>query len=44
MFLWERFKSYGPQAKTFEDTTMMAVEDENWIIRSIPDKPEKIRA
>lgn len=42
MFLWERFKSYGPQP-TLEATTMMTVEDENGIVRSIPDKHEKMR-
>lgn len=44
MFLWERFKSYNPQPITFEATTMMTVEDENGIVRSVPDKPEKMRA
>lgn len=44
MFLWERFKNYGPQTSTFEAITMMTVEDENGIVRSIPDKPKKMRA
>lgn len=44
MFLYERFKSYGAQPTTSEATTMMKVEDENGIIRSVPDKPEKMRA
>lgn len=44
MFLWERFKSYSPQPIMFEATTMMTVEDENGIVRSLPDKPSKMKA
>lgn len=44
MFLWERFKSYSPQHTVFEASTMMTVEDENGVVRYVPDKPEKMRA
>lgn len=44
MFLWERFKSYSPQPTVFEASTMVMVEDENGMTRSVPDKPEKMRA
>lgn len=41
LFLWERFKSYGPQPSTFEAINMMIVEDENGIVRSSPTCPRK---
>lgn len=44
MFPWERFKNYSPQPIVFEASTMMTVEDENGVVRSVPDKPEKMRA
>lgn len=34
----------APQPSTFESIHMMIVEDENGILRSIPDKPVKMRA
>lgn len=43
LFLWERFKKYGPQPSTFEVINVVRVEDENRIVRSVPDKSEKIR-
>lgn len=44
LFLWERFKNYGPQPSMFEAINVVRVEDENGIVRSVPDKPEKMRA
>lgn len=44
MFLWERFKSYSSQPTVFEASTMMMVEDENRVMRSVPNKPKKMRA
>lgn len=44
LFLWKRFKSYGPQPSTFEAINMMTMEEQNRIIRSVPDRPEKMRA
>lgn len=44
LFLWEHFKSYGPQPVAFEASNMVMVEDENGVTRSVPDKPEKMRA
>lgn len=44
LFHCERFKSYDPQPSTFEVINMMTVENENGIIRSVPDRPEKNRA
>lgn len=44
MFLWERFKNYSPQPIAFEAATMMTVNDENGVVRFVPDKPVKMRA
>lgn len=38
MFFWERFKNYSPQPIAFEAATMMTMEDENGVVRSVPDK------
>lgn len=44
LFLWERFKSCGPQPSIFEAISMVRVEDENGIVRFVLDKPENLRA
>lgn len=43
-FLWERFKNFGPQPSTFDAVNIVTVEDEIGIVRSVPDKLEKMRA
>lgn len=44
LFLWERFKYLGPKPAQFEAVNMVDVEDENGIVKSVPDKPVKMRA
>lgn len=44
LFLWERFNSLAPQSVQFEAVTMMTVEDEDEIVRTVPDKPARLRA
>lgn len=44
LLLWERLRNYSPQPSKFEAINVMRVEDENGIVRSVLDKPEKMRA
>lgn len=44
LFLWERFKGLAPQPVQFEAVNVVTVEDENEIVKTVPDKPKKMRA
>lgn len=44
MFLWERFNSVAPQPTLFEAVNLVTVEDVNGIVKTVPNKPEKMRA
>lgn len=39
LFLWGRFENLGPQPAQFEAVNIVTVEDENGIVKSVPDKP-----
>lgn len=44
LFLWERFSNLAPQPVQFESVTMRTFEDEDGIVRTVPDKPARMRA
>lgn len=44
LYLWERFKGLATQLVQFEAMNMVTIEDENDIVKTIPDKLEKMRA
>lgn len=43
LFLCERFQNLAPQPVQFEAITMITVEDVDGIVRTVPDKPARIR-
>lgn len=44
LYLWERFKGLTPQPVQFEAVNTGTVEFENGIVKTVPDKSEKMRA
>lgn len=44
MFLWEMFSNLAPQPIQFEAVTMRTFEDEDGIVRTVPDKSPRMRA
>lgn len=44
LFLWERFKTLKPKPPEFEAAEMDDFEDDNGVVRSVPNKRLKMRA
>lgn len=44
LFLWGRFSNLAPQLVQFEAMTMRTIEDEDRIVRTVTDKPARMRA
>lgn len=44
LFLWERFSNLAPQPVQFEAVTMRTIEEEDGIVKMVPNKPARMRA